>query len=149
MKTITTTFLAFLLTLNWAFAQNKGELSNEKISEFPNSMSIAKSALEDAFKSESGQKIQIIFNNNFNFSGYVISNEFKYADLRSMIIKSENDPSALLQINRTVGKDHIVSYSGRIMNQKALEVIEIKKDMADHYSLRKIGLDKILQDCSY
>jgi len=148
MKTVTTTLLSFVFALNWACAQN-GELSKEKISEFPNSMSIAKSALEEAFKSESGKKIQITFNNNFQFSGHVVSNELKYADLRTMIIKSDNDPSALLQINRTMGKDHVISYSGRIVNQKALEVIEIKKDMADHYSLRKVGLDKILQDCSY
>jgi hypothetical protein len=149
MKTATTTLLSLLFALNLVCAQNKGDLSKEKIAAFPNTMSIAKTALQDAFKFEAGQKIQITFNNNFVFSGQVISNELKYADLRSMIIKSDEDPSALLQISRIVGKDHVVSYTGRIMNQKALEVIEIKKDLADHYSLRKIGLDKILQDCSY
>ena len=35
------------------------------------------------------------------------------------------------------------------MNNEALEVYEIKSYLADNYSLQKIDLDKILQDCSY
>jgi hypothetical protein len=73
----------------------------------------------------------------------------KYADLQTMVIKSEQYPNTLFQLSKISNKDNSISYVGRIMNNEAMEVYEIKSYLADNYSLQKIDLDKILQDCSY
>jgi hypothetical protein len=78
-----------------------------------------------------------------------MSNELKYSDLQSMIVKSDIYPNTLFQLSKITDEGTKVKYVGRIINSDALEVFEIRNDMADNYQLQKIDLDRILQDCSY
>lgn len=83
------------------------------------------------------------------FEGKVVSNENKYDNLQSMIIRSNNMGNTLFQLSKIINKDKSITYVGRIMNPDALEVYEIKNDVAGNYRLQRIDLDNILQDCRY
>jgi hypothetical protein len=151
MKNLKQTIFALFIGLcvTSAQAQKSKEVKKSLFTEFPGSIEISKNTLKNTLVSKPGQLVSIPFNEKFIFTGKVVSNEMKYADLQTMIVKSEQYPNTLFQLSRIINKDNTISYVGRIMNNEALEVYEIKSYLADNYSLQKIDLDKILQDCSY
>jgi hypothetical protein len=143
-------FVLFIgLCTTSAQAQKSKDVKKSLFTEFPGSIEISKNTLKNTLVSTPGQLVSIPFNEKFIFTGKVLSNEMKYADLQTMVIKSEQFPNTLFQLSKILNKDNSISYVGRIMNNEALEVYEIKSYLADNYSLQKIELDKILQDCSY
>jgi len=143
-------FVLFIgLCVTSAQAQKSKDVKKSLFTEFPGSIEISKNTLKNTLVSTPGQLVSIPFNEKFIFTGKVLSNEMKYADLQTMVIKSEEFPNTLFQLSKILNKDNSISYVGRIMNNEALEVYEIKNYLADNYSLQKIDLDKILQDCSY
>ncbi len=151
MKILTKTVFVLLLATSTfsVFAQKNDKAKKSIFTEFPGTIEISKSTLKNTLGAIAGQTISIPFNAHFTFTGKVLSNDLKYSDLQSMIIKSELYPNTLFQLSKITNKDNSIKYVGRIINSDALEVFEIKNDMADNYSLQKIDLDKILQDCSY
>ena len=152
MKTIINTFLLLILSMavTTSFAQKKKTVQKTIFTEFPGNIEITKNTLKNTLVAKPGQSVVVPFNEKFNFSGKVVSNEMKYSDLQSMIIRSDKYPNTLFQLSRiTDKKEGKVTYVGRIINNEALEVYEIKNYMADNYSLQRIDLDRILQDCSY
>jgi hypothetical protein len=151
MKTLTYAVLALLFSTSFtfSFAQKATNQKKSVFAEFPGSIEISKLTLKNTLFASSGETINIPFNDKFVFTGKVMSNEKKYDDLQSMIIKSENLTNTLFKLSRITNKDNSFTYVGRIINTDALEVFEIKNDVADNYHLQKIDLDKILQDCSY
>jgi hypothetical protein len=149
MKNFTTAVLALLLSASFGFAQKTETVQQKLFAEFPNSVEISKNTLADLFKAAEGQTVAVPFNEKFVFRGKVMSNQVKYANLQTMLLKYETGSGTLFQLSKITNKDNSVSYTGRIINPSALEVFEIKNDIADNYSLCKIGLDRILQDCSY
>ena len=152
MKTIIKTLFVLALStiVTTSFAQKKKAVQKSIFTEFPGNIEISKNTLRNTLIAKPGQSVNVPFNDKFNFSGKVVSNEMKYSDLQSMIIRSDKYPNTLFQLSRITDKtDGKVSYVGRIINNEALEVYEIKNYMADNYSLQRIDLDRILQDCSY
>jgi hypothetical protein len=151
MKTITKAALVLLLTavISPAFAQKKKTTKKPLFAEFPGAVDISKSMLKHMMVSKPGETVTVPFNNKFVFEGKVVSNENKYDNLQSMIIRSNNMGNTLFQLSKIINKDKSISYVGRIMNPDALEVYEIKNDVAGNYRLQRIDLDNILQDCSY
>jgi hypothetical protein len=151
MKILTKAVFVLLLTTSTfsVFSQKNDKAKKSIFTEFPGTIEISKSTLKNTLGAIAGQTISIPFNAHFTFTGKVLSNDLKYNDLQSMIIKSELYPNTLFQLSKITNKDNSIKYVGRIINSDALEVFEIKNDMADNYSLQKIDLDKILQDCSY
>ena len=151
MKNLKQTIFALFIGLcvTSAQAQQSKEVKKSLFTEFPGSIEISKNTLKNTLVSMPGQLVSIPFNEKFIFTGKVVSNEMKYADLQTIVIKSELYPNTLFQLSKISNKDNSVSYVGRIINNEAMEVYEIKSYLADNYSLEKIDLDKILQDCSY
>jgi len=149
MKTITATVFALLLTAGTTsvFAQKK-EKSPSIFAAFPGGIEISVNTLKNTILAKPGQTVSIRFNEKFVFTGKVMSNELKYSELQSMIIKSDVYPNTLFQLSR-INTNNSIKYVGRIIDNDALEVFEIKNYMADNYQLEKINLDRILQDCSY
>jgi hypothetical protein len=149
MKTITATVFALLLTAGTTsvFAQKK-EKSPSIFAAFPGVIEISVNTLKNTILAKPGQTVSIRFNEKFVFTGKVMSNELKYSELQSMIIKSDVYPNTLFQLSR-INTNNSIKYVGRIIDNDALEVFEIKNYMADNYQLEKINLDRILQDCSY
>ena len=151
MKTITSTVLVLLLSAASlsVFAQKTAVNQKSIFTEFPGSIEISKNTLKSTLVAKPGQTVSIRFNDKFVFTGKVMSNELKYSDLQSMIVKSDTYANTLFQLSRITNSENSIKYIGRIINTDALEVFEIKNDVADNYQLQKIDLDKILQDCSY
>jgi hypothetical protein len=151
MKTLTKAVLVLFISASSfaSFAQKVDASKKSVFNNFPGAVDISTAMLKNSFVTKSGQAIAIPFNEKFVFKGKVLSNEIKYSNLQSMIIKSENAGNVVFQLSKITNKDNSISYVGRIINTEALEVYEIKNDMANNYRLQKIDLDKILQDCSY
>ena len=136
MKTITSTVLVLLLSATSfsVFAQNQKSIFRE----FPGSIEISKNTLKSTLVAKPGQTVSIRFNEKFVFTGKVMSNELKYSDLQSMIVKSDTYSNTLFQLSRITNNENSIKYIGRIINTDALEVFEIKNDVADNYQLQKI-----------
>ena len=151
MKILTKALLVLFITTSTlsVFSQKTGNTTKSIFAKFPGSIEIAKSTLNNTIDAKTGQIISIQFNAQFTFSGKVLNNDLKYSNLQSMIIKSEMYPNVLFQLSKITNKDNSIKYVGRIINSDASEVFEIKNDNTDNYSLQKIDLNKILQDCSY
>ncbi len=150
MKTNNKILLFFLFSLSTTvvFAQNNNG-KKEIFGDFPNTISLSKTTLLNTFSAIPGQFASISFADGFVFSGTVISNEIKYSNLQSVIIKSPQFGNALFQLSKIINQDNSISFSGRIMNPDALDGYEIKKDGSDNYRFQKFETKKVLQDCSF
>jgi len=149
MKTFTKTVILLLTTISTmsVFAQNN-KSDKSIFSEFPGQVTISKNLLVSTLEAKSGQIVAIPFNDKFIFSGKVMSNEFKYNNLQSMIVKSDAFPNTLFQLSK-ITENNNSKFVGRIISPDAVEAFVIKNDIADNYSLNKIEFKSILQDCSY
>lgn len=151
MKTLTTIAFALLicLTSSAVFAQANDAGKKNLFAAFPSKIEISNNTLQNLFTAMPGEKISIAFDGQFRFTGMVISNELKYQNLQSVLIRSEQFDNALLQVSKITKNDKSISYVGRIIHQNALDGYEIKKDLANNYRLQKFETKSILQDCSY
>ncbi len=151
MKTLTTAVLVLLLAASTAavFAQKKDIAHKSIFTEFPGEIEISSATLKNTLVAKPGQTVSIPFNDRFVFRGKVVSNEMKYADLQSMLVRSEQYANTLFQLSRISDPATGVKYVGRIISPDALEVYEIRNDMADNYRLQRVDLDRVLQDCRY
>jgi hypothetical protein len=149
MKNYTITVLVLLLSASFGFAQKTDNNQQKLFTEFPHSVEISKNILADLFKATEGQTVAVPFNEKFVFRGKVMSNQVKYANLQTMLLRYEQGSETLFQLSKIINKDNSVIFKGRIINPSAMEVFELKNDLADNYHLEKINLDQILQDCTY
>ena len=90
MKTITTAVLVLFLTAGslHVSAQKKSD-SKSVFTAFPGIIEISVNTLKNTLVAKPGQTVNIPFNDKFVFTGKVMSNEMKYSDLQSMVIKSD------------------------------------------------------------
>ena len=118
-------------------------------SNYPDKILVPQNSLKDAMNFRAGENVTLQLGSNLVFSGMVISNEFKYSNLRSTIIRSPFFDNAVLAISQITNPDKTITYTGRILNMKASDGYEIKQDLSGTYSLQKFETNRILQDCSY
>ena len=146
MKILTKTMLLLLLSISSfnIFAQGKKTV----FPSFPQSIVITEKTLQEALSVGSGQSISIHFNDQFSFTGTVLSNEMKYANLQTMMIRSASNEAVLCQLSKMINKDKSVRYVGRIIDPFTSEVFEIKNEKAGTYTLQRNSLEKIFQNCS-
>lgn len=151
MKTIFTLACMLLmgLTTSTAFAQATDASKKNLFAAFPSKIDVTNNTLQNLFTAMPGEKISIAFDSQFTFTGMVISNEMKYQNLQSVLIRSAQFDNALLQVSKITNNDQSISFVGRIIHQNALDGYEIKKDLANNYRLQKFETKNILQDCSY
>jgi hypothetical protein len=95
MKTLTKAVLVLLTTAASmsVFAQKNDKSIKSIFIEFPGSIQLSKSTLKNTLVAKPGQSVAIRFNEKFVFTGKVMSNELKYSDLQSMIVKSDIYPN--------------------------------------------------------
>ena len=84
-----------------------------------------------------GETISLSFSEEFAYTGTVLSNEIKYNNLQSVIIKSAAYQNSLLQLSKITNTDNSFSYVGRIINPEAADGFELKKEN-NSYRLQKI-----------
>lgn len=151
MKTFTKAILSllFFVLTNNVFSQKTDELKKAVFSAYPEKMEVAPAVFENALTTKSGENINIKFSERFQFSGTVVSNQEKYWNLQTMIIRSAAFENSLFQLSRLINNDKSISYTGRIINPNTTDGYTVRKDEANKYHLQKIEMNKILQDCSY
>lgn len=137
-----------LLILSAATGYSQENSHPKLFSHLPDEIALSTSTLRDAFSSRDGETVSLPLSSNFNFSGVVISNQVKYHNLRSIIIKSPAFSNSLFHLSQITNEDNSISYVGRIINTNAFDGYEIRKNAAGNYAFRKFETKKILQDCN-
>jgi hypothetical protein len=148
MKPLSKYLLVALLCLTTAASYSQ---ANTKPSLFANQadrIELSETMLRDAFNSRPGETITFNLSSTFTITGVVLSNEAKYSNLTSVVVRATEFDNALLHISKVVNEDNSISYVGRIMNERAADGFEIKKE-ASGYSFQKFQTARILQDCNY
>jgi hypothetical protein len=126
-----------------SFAQTKPTLFDA----YPEKITLSKTLITDAFSYNTGSSVSINLASNFKFAGIVISNQQKYDNLQTIIIRSSENNKSVFQISKITNKDNSITYAGLIINQDAADGYVIKNNN-DIYSLQKFESGKILEPCN-
>jgi uncharacterized protein YdeI (BOF family) len=150
MKSLRQTMLVLLLCLTTAagYSQATSTQQTKIFANFADEISLSVNTLKDAFNATDGQSVSLQLSSSFNFSGTVISNMVKYHNLRSIVIKSPLFNDAIFHLSQITNEDNTITYVGRIINDKAFDGYQIKRDAAGNYSFQKFETKRLLQDCS-
>ncbi len=140
-KKIMLIVLCSILTAT-SFAQTKQKL----YAEYPETISLSKTIITDAFSYNTGTAVSISLSSNFKFAGTVISNQQKYDNLQTIMIRSSENNESVFQISKITNKDKSISYAGLIINNNAADGYIIKNNNGI-YSLQKFESGKILEPC--
>ncbi len=129
------------------FAQNTLSAKPKLFENLPASIAISENLLQSFFSLNQNQETVLDFSAQFSFPCRVLSNEVKYANLQTVIVKSSIFGNAIFQVSRIVNDDRSISYAGRIINDKAFDGYVIKKLDGGAYQLQKYETDKVLDEC--
>lgn len=149
MKTNFKTSLAlfFCLSAISVFGQ-KNKIGKPKLfAAYEKNIPVSYESLYKMMEYQNGEHVSIKFNEQFTFIGDVISNEMKYQNLQTLLIRSENFENTLLQISKISEKGGKEKYVGRIINTQAADGYELKKDKENNYSIEKFETTALLEDC--
>lgn len=149
MKTIRLTLLGLLALFltSASYAQNN---SRPKLFErFPDQINLNNMTLEQVMNAREGQEITVSFGGGLDFPGVVLSNEQKYHNLQTVLIKSPAFQGSVFSLSRISESDTPVRFSGRIINPDAADGYMVRGNNANQYTLSKISTESVLQDCSY
>lgn len=138
--------LVCLCTYAGATAQ-QSEVKPSLFASYPSVLNISESCLQNIFSFSSGQDAIIDFGNNLLFPCKILRNEVKYSNMRIVVIRSTAFDNAMLQVTRITNPDQSVSYTGRIINERAADGFEIKRSAGGSYQLQKFETDKVLEGC--
>ncbi|WP_255156013.1 hypothetical protein [Ferruginibacter sp. HRS2-29] len=140
-----------LLCLSTAvgFSQQNVAAKTRLFATLPDRIDLNSDVFKNVMTLAEGAAIAIPMGDGYTFQGIVLSNEIKYSNLQSVTIRSANLDNSFFSISKITNADNSISYTGRIMNNNALDGYEIKKAEAGNYKLQKFETARILQDCSY
>jgi hypothetical protein len=144
MKLLNKSILVVLCTIlsTISFAQIKPTLFGA----YPETISLSKTLIADALSYNTGTSVSINLSSTFIFAGTVISNQQKYDNLQTIMIRSSENNLSVFQISKITNKDNSISYAGLIINQDASDGYVIKNNNGI-YSLQKFESSKILEPC--
>ena len=144
------TMLLLMVCLCTYAASNAQQMPQAKPSLFaayPSTLNITETCLQNIFSMVKEQEAVIDFGNNLLLPCKVLSNEVKYSNLQTVIIRSSAFDNALFQVSRITNPDLSFTYTGRIINERAADGFEIKKTPGGLYQLKKFETDRILEGC--
>jgi hypothetical protein len=145
MKTFLTTVFALCLLGNASLSRA------QKMDAQPTSSNtiIPVATFEKALASKPGDRITLPLDNR-SFQGIIVSNEVKYKQLQTVVIRSAAKGSNILfQVSRIIQPDNSFSYSGRMIDNEQSIVYQIRKNEKAQYTMDATALSTILQDCSH
>ena len=147
MKKYSKTLLAVLFSVATiaSFAQKHDERP-KKYSSLPESINIDKNIFGNVLNAPEGKEISVQLSNELTFTGTVISNFTKYKKLHTVMVRSTEDASSILQIT-LIDSDNEISYAGRILSNNAADGYEIKNNNGN-YTLQKFETLRILDPCN-
>ena len=146
MKKYSKTLLAVLFSVASiaSFAQINDVRPN-LYADRPQSINVDKNIFASVLDVAEGNEVSVALSSDFIFTGKVIGNFTKYNDLHTVMVRSNDNETSILQIT-AIKNDNTVSYSGRIINSTAAVGYEIKNNNGV-YSLQKFETIKILDPC--
>lgn len=139
--------LVCLCTYATGFAQQNSSAKPKLFASLPSSIIISENLLQSFFSLSKHQETVMNFGSQFSFPCRVLSNEKKYDNLQTVIVRSPAFANAVFQVSRIVNSDNTVSYAGRILNDKAFDGYMIKKAEGGAYLLQKFETDQVLDEC--
>ncbi len=129
------------------FSQNSGTTKPKQFDSYPAVINCSEAELSKVFAITAGHPISFSFSDNFLFSGDIISNNVKYSNLQSAVVKSPVFNNTVFNISKRINTDNTVTYIGHIINKNYFDGYELKRNMDGNYQLIKIETDKVIQDC--
>ena len=146
MKKYSKILLAVLLSVSSlaSFAQ-MNDRRPQLYSSRPQSINIDKSIFGNVLDAVEGKEISIHLSEDFTFNGTVISNQKKYNSLHTVMVRSNENATSIMQIT-LIKENNNISYSGRIINSNAADGYELKNNNGA-YSLQKFETLKLLDPC--
>ena len=146
MKNYSKILLAVLFSLSSiASIAQTDDVRSKLYSSLPKSINIDKSIFGNVLDAKEGREVSLRLSDEFTFNGTVISNFTKYNTLHTVMVRSKENATSILQVTLIVNNNDI-SYSGRIINANAADGYEIKNNNGS-YSLQKFETLKILDPC--
>ncbi len=144
-----TILLLINLTNSTAFSQQSVSSQKNILSNLPNKMEVSKELFSDLMQVKAGDSISIPLSNKNEFKVVIISNQFVFQNLQTVIMKSTENDNTLFQLSRIINEDKCESFTGRIINTVYADCFLINKDEKENYVFNKTELKNIIQDCSY
>lgn len=149
MKSLTKTALTLTFALV-AFSGSAQQKSKQKMfGIFPENISIKAETLANLFTIKAGETAGVDLTDDFFFSGEVVDNIQRYANLQSVLIRADFFQNTLLSISKQLNADKSVTYVGRIMTEDMVDGYKLTQDEKGNYSLVKFDATNMRQDCSY
>ena len=139
--------LLLCLTTAISFAQKATDKKELLFSKFPAEIQISQQILAAAFQNKETELVNLSFTDQFIIKGKVVSNEMKYSNLQTIIIRTDAD--VLVSLSKQWLPNNVISYSGRIMSQKASDGFLLKNEGHKKFYLQKFAAENILQDCNF
>lgn len=149
MKSILSALLVMCCMSMVSSAQAQATQRHKLFDQQPDQISLNIQTLEQVMNAREGQQTTVQFSPAFAFTGTVISNEQKYHNLQTVLIKSPMFDQALFSLSRISTEDGLVQYSGRILHAQAEDGYMLKKTNQQDYRLTKINTVSVLEECSF
>jgi uncharacterized LabA/DUF88 family protein len=150
MKRLTTTMCVVLLTLYAATSYSQTKQINKValFEKLPTTINCTEHQLKSMFTVAKGQGVKLSLGDDLSLQGPVISNQLKYSNLQTIVIKLTAFKDALFSLSKQTDAQQNVHYVGRIMNPQYTDGFELTRNADGNYQLIKIDLDKIFVDCN-
>lgn len=146
MKKYSKTLLAVLLSIASIAGYSQVKDVRPKLyASLPQLINIDQTKFENVLTAPEGKEISLQLSPELTFRGTVISNFSKYNKLHTVMVRSNENATSILQITH-IKNDNGFSYSGRIINSNAADGYEIKNNNGI-YSLQKFETLKLLDPC--
>jgi len=130
------------------YSQNRQSGKPLLFADFPTKINCTEAQLGSLFTAAKGQNISLSLAKNFSLSGPVTSNQVKYSNLQTIIIKLSAFKNSLFSLSKQTDQANHTIYVGRIINPLYADGFELKNLGDGNYQLIKIDLEKILVNCS-
>ncbi|UEG49508.1 hypothetical protein LK994_12775 [Ferruginibacter lapsinanis] len=140
-------FFMFIATLS-VVAQKKMIILPAVFNSYPSIINCTSAELNNFFSIQKGGDVNISFNNLLRSKGSVISNQKKYINLQTIVVRLPEFNNAVFSLSKRIDKNRNVIYSGRIINQLNSDGYELKHNSDNSYQFTKFALADILSDCN-
>lgn len=144
MKNLSKGIFAMLLILTSVSTFAQSAAKKRMFDAVPSALNVDGNTLSQSFNYSTGSDAVIALSPELSFSGKVISNQQKYNNLKTVMIRSANN--MILQISEITRADKSISYVGRLFGSEAADGYEIKNNNG-RYSMQKFEASKIFEPC--
>jgi len=141
-KSMLCVLLSFICAASMA---QKTDTRQKLFSAYPADVTLDRSVISTSFEYTKGATVTVPFSSSFKFTGTVISNESKYDNLQTVLIRS-SDNNTVFQLNKIINPDKSISYTGRTFNDNSADGYEVKNNNGN-YSLQKFETARALEPC--